>query len=99
MNLAEAVKKCSMEAWEAAVPCDIVFGTVTDEEPVKISVGDMKIPDEILYVPEHLLYKEEEISLGIYERVIVISKGLKKGDCAVLIRKSGGLGYVVIGKI
>ncbi len=99
MNLAEAVKKCSMDAWEAIVPCDVVFGEVIEEEPFKISVGDIVVPNEILYVPEHLLHREEEISLGVYDRVVVIYEGLKKGDRAVLIRKSGGLGYVVIGKI
>lgn len=99
MNLAEAIKKCSMEAWEAQVPCDVVFGIVTEEEPVGIKVGDIKLPEEIIYVPQHLTYKEERISLGIYERTIVIREGLKKGDCVALVRKRGGEGYVVTGKI
>lgn len=99
MNLAEAIKKCSMEAWEANIPCDVVFGSVTDDEPVRIKVGDMELPREIIYVPEHLTYKEETISLGMYERTIVIREGLKKGDCVAVVRKNGGTGYVVTGKI
>ncbi len=99
MNLAEAIKKCSMEAWEASVPCDVVFGEVTGTEPLQIAVGETIIPDEILYVPEHLLYKEKEISMGIYDRVIVINEGLCEGDGVVLIRKNGGSGYIVTGKI
>lgn len=99
MNLAEAIKKCSMEAWDASVPCDVMFGEVKGTEPVKIALGETVIPEEILYVPEHLLYREKEISIGIYDRVIVINEGLCVGDSVVLIRKCGGSGYVAIGKI
>ena len=99
MNLAEAIKKCSVDAWEAQVPCDFFFGKVTAVEPYRVALGDMEIPCEILYVPEHLMYKERKITLGIYTETIVINEGLKVGDCVILIRKNGVRGYAVAGKI
>ncbi|MBQ3111081.1 MAG: DUF2577 family protein [Clostridia bacterium] len=99
MNLAEAIKKCSMDAFDASVPCEVVLGTVTKTSPVEVVVGDMKIPGEILCVPEHLVYREENISLGIYDRTIVINKGLKVGDEVIVMRKSGGGLYALIGKL
>lgn len=99
MNLAQAIKKCSLEAWEAQVPCDVFFGVVTGIEPYAVKVGDMEIPEEILYVPEHLTYKDTVVTLGIYTKTVVINEGLKLGDCVVLVRGNGGMGYVVMGKI
>lgn len=99
MNLAEAIKKCSMDAFDASVPCEVMLGTITKADPVEVMVGDIKLPAEILCVPEHLIYREENISLGIYDRTIVINKGLKVGDSVLLMRKSGGVLYAVIGKL
>ncbi|MBQ8539974.1 MAG: DUF2577 domain-containing protein [Clostridia bacterium] len=99
MNLAEAIKQCSMDAWETSVPCDVMLGVVTGTDPVKITIGEIKIPAELLYVPEHLTYREEEIKLGVYERTVVINKGLSAGDEVIVMRKSGGGGYAVIGKL
>ena len=99
MNLAEAIKKCSMDAFDASVPCEMMLGIVTKTEPVEVKVGDMTLPGEILCVPEHLIYREENVSLGIYDRTIVINKGLKVGDSVLLMRKSGGVLYAVIGKL
>lgn len=99
MNLAQAIKQCSMDAWETSVPCDVMLGCVTGTDPLKITIGDMEIPTELLYVPEHLTYREEEIKFGVYERVIVINKGLSAGDEVIVMRKRGGGGYAVIGKL
>lgn len=99
MNLAEAIKKCSMDAFDASVPCEVVLGYVESAEPLKVTIGDLKIPEEILYVSEHLLYREQEIRMGTYERVVVICEGICEGDTLVLMRKSGGGMYVAVGKI
>lgn len=99
MNLAQAIKKCSLDAWEAQVPCDMFLGVITGVEPVTVKVGGMEIPKEILYVPEHLLYKEQVVTVGLYREVVVINEGLKEGDCVVLVRKNGGSGYTIVGKL
>ncbi len=99
MNFADVIKKCSMEAVEASVPCDAVLGSVVQTDPLRINAGEMELPEDVVLIAEHLLYKEEEISLGIYDRTVVISEGLKEGDNVVLLRKRGGESYIVIGKI
>lgn len=99
MNFSEAIKKCSMDAWEAAVPCDVFVGKVVGEEPYRVSLMGMEIPEDILYVPEHLMHKEKKISMGIYTETIVIQEGLCKGDCVLIVRKNGGGYYAVIGKV
>lgn len=99
MNLAEAIKKCSVEAFDACIPCDVLFGEVTGVEPYKIKVGDVNLPDEILSVPEHLLYKATQITLGTYTRTVVINEGLKTGDTVILIKQTGGGNYVVVGRM
>ncbi|MBQ8002921.1 MAG: DUF2577 family protein [Clostridia bacterium] len=99
MNLAEVIKKCSMEAFEASIPCDIVFGTVVGIEPCLVKVGDMTIPSEILSVAEHLLHKETTVTLAGYEKTVVINAGLSLGDTLVLLRQAGGGNYVAIGKM
>lgn len=99
MNIAEAVKKCALDAVEAGVPCDVIFGEVIGEEPVRVRAGELTIEDELLTVCEHLYYKEATFSFSVYERTIVINEGLKTGDSVVLLRKKGGEGYVVVGKV
>ena len=99
MNLAEAVKKCAVDAIEAGVPCDVLFGEVVEIGPLKIKVGNMVLEDDVLCLCEHLVYKECRIEFSVYERYIVIHEGLKKGDKVVVVRKCGGEKYVVIGKL
>lgn len=99
MNLAEAIKKCSMEAFDAALPCDVLFGTVEGTDPLSVKTGDMLLPEEVVSICEHLLYKKAKISFGIYESDIVINEGITIGDVLVMLRKKGGEGYIAIGKI
>lgn len=99
MNLADAIKKCSLEAYEATIPCDVLFGTVTDTEPYSVKVGEMLLGEDVLTVAEHLLYKEEEITFGVYERVVVINEGIQVGDTVIILRQSSGGNYVAVGKI
>lgn len=99
MNIAQAVKKCAMEAVEANVPCDVIFGTVISKEPTKVKAGDVVIENELLEVCEGLLYKATKVTIGGYERNIVINDGIKEGDTLVLMRKCGGESYVAVGKL
>ncbi len=99
MNISEAIKRCSMDAFEASVPCDVMFGTVVETEPCRVKVGDMIIPDEIFTITDSLLYREVQVSFGIYDRVIVINEGVKAGDILVVLRKKGGGEYIAVGRI
>ncbi|MGM9552549.1 MAG: DUF2577 domain-containing protein [Clostridia bacterium] len=99
MNIADAVKECAMKAYEASMPCEVLFGTVVSVEPVKIEVGQLILDEELLSVTDNLLYRECNISIGMYERTIVIQEGLKVGDGVVLLRQKGGEGYIAFAKL
>lgn len=99
MNIAQAVKKCAIEAVEASVPCDVIFGKVISGDPTAVKVGDMVIENELLEVCEGLLYREATVTFGGYERNIVINEGIKEGDTLVIVRKCGGESYVAVGKL
>ena len=99
MNIAQLVKKCDMDAFDATIPCDVVFGTVVEEDPVKIKVGQLVLEEDIVTILEHLKYKETRVIFSMTERTIVINEGLKNGDMLALIRKCGGENYIAVGKI
>lgn len=99
MNIVQAVKKCAMDAFDASLPSDVVFGKVKCVEPLTVQVGEMTLDEDILSVCQSLLYKEQLIEFSIYERVVVINEGLKEGDTLVMLRKGGGESYVAVGKL
>lgn len=96
MNIAEAIKKCALDAFDAKIPCDAVFGVVESQNPLAIRVGECLLTDELIELGEHLLKKEETITMGEYARKLVINPGVNKGDTLLLIRKSGGEKYIGI---
>lgn len=99
MNLADAVKKCAVDAMEAQVPCDVIFGSVEETEPVTVKAGQLVLTKDLLFVAEHLKYREYCVSFGGYDRVVVINEGLQKGDRVAVLRQRGGEGYVVFAKV
>lgn len=99
MNMAEAIKKCALDAFEATAPCDVIFALCENEEPICFKYKEMDLTDEIVVVPEHLKYKEEIINTGTWDKKIIIRDGIKKGDVVVLLRQSGAMKYVAIGII
>lgn len=100
MNLAEAVKQCAMNAYEASMPCNVEKGVVTATEPLKVRCGEMVLGEgEMMEVCEHLKRRECTFSFSVYERTIVVNEGLKTGDEVILMRKNGGEGYVAVGKL
>lgn len=99
MNIADVIKKCARDAVDASVPCDVVLGQVIGVEPVRIKAGELVIEGDLLAVSDSLLYRACDITMGLYEREVVIHEGLKTGDNVVLVRKSGGGLYVAVAKI
>lgn len=45
-NLSQLIKKCSMEAFKASKPCDIMVGKVKSISPLTISVGQQLVLDD-----------------------------------------------------
>ena len=94
------VKMC-MNAYRAGQPCDICYGTVVSENPPAVNVEELKmtLKGRTLLIPEHLKDRILEITVGT-EKGTVRSPGIMKaGTRVILVRKTGGQSYAVIGKV
>ncbi len=45
-SLTQLIKRCSMEAFKASKPCDVMVGKVRTKSPLTISVGQQLVLDE-----------------------------------------------------
>lgn len=45
-NLSQLIKKCSMEAFKASKPCDVMVGKIKTVSPLTISVGQQLVLDD-----------------------------------------------------
>lgn len=82
-NLAQTIKKAAMDAVRASKPCDILTGTITSINPLKIKISQrVTLESDFFYVTE------------TFEK-----KTHKTGDKVVLIQGTGAQRYLVIDKV
>lgn len=110
MSLADVIKELSRGQNAAGNPVSVMFGTVTEEKPLKILV-DQRLPldEDFLIVTERLTryeidlkHKHEtngEPTKDALTEKVVIREGLKTGDGVLLLRIQGGQKYVVWDKV
>ncbi len=98
MNIAELIKECALNAFDASIPCDVLVGVIESVEPLQVKCGEMVLTSDILLVAKSLLYKDCQVKFGVYENKIVLEEGLKKGDNVALLRQRGGEGYILFAK-
>lgn len=82
-NLVQLLKQLSKEEREASKPCDVIIGTVTALEPLKISLSQK------MYLTEEFLLKTSYFD-GL---------DLKKDDDVIVIRKQGGQQFLLLDKV
>lgn len=82
-NLVQLLKQISKEEREASKPCDVITGTVSAVDPLKISVSQK------IYLSEEFLLKTSYFA----------QLEIKKGDNVVMIRKQGGQQFLLIDKV
>lgn len=82
-NLVQLLKQISKEEREASKPCDVIIGTVSTVEPLKIGVSQK------IYLSEEFLIKTSYFA----------QLEIKKGDDVVMIRKQGGQQFLLIDKV
>lgn len=89
-----------MNAYENSQPCDVCFGTVLSPEPILVGIEELKltIGKPQVVVPDYLADRTVPVTVGGESGTAVIPGALKAGDRVVLLRKSGGQRYVVIGR-
>lgn len=67
-GMIDVIKRASMNAVENGKPCDLRFGTVISENPLKVQItSDLIIPESLLVVPEHLTDYSVNVNVGVTE--------------------------------
>ena len=63
-GLIDIMKRSALDAVEAGKPCDLRYGTVTSEKPLKVRVtNQFVIPEAMLIVPQYLTDYEIETTI------------------------------------
>lgn len=96
----DGMRRIAMNAYENSQPCDVCFGTVRSPEPLEVSIEELKLTVRRMQmvVPDYLTDRTVPVTVGGESGMAVIPGALKAGDRVVLLRKSGGQKYIVIGK-
>lgn len=105
------VKRAAMEANEAGKPVNVLYGTVTRESPLEVTVNQQKILDmDDLVVCKSLTDYEVEMEVHwpvtggeggsiTGTRKVKINNRLRAGDKVFLLRQQEGQRYVVIDRV
>lgn len=104
-NLSTVIKKAALQAYDAGNPTDLRFGTVTNVDPLEITVTQkFVLPEEVLVVPEHLT--NHTVDIGVIgtngeetHRQMNVYEGLVLNDRVCMIRGQGGQTYYVLGRL
>ena len=105
------VKRAAVEATEAGKPVQILYGTVTKENPMEITMNQQKILDaDDLILCSHLSDYEVELEMnwpvtggeggsitGI--KKVMFKNHLRVGEKVILLRQQEGQNYVVIDRM
>ena len=64
-GLVDIMKRAAIDAVDTSKPCDLRYGTVISEKPLKVSItNQFIIPESILIVPEYLTDYEIEVTIS-----------------------------------
>lgn len=97
---AKGMAELAMNAYKASQPCDICFGTVTSQSPLSVDVEMLKLSlgEKYLVVPDYLTDRTIKVEVDGKTGTGLIPGALKVGDRVILMMKTGGQKYVIIGK-
>ena len=105
------IKRAAKEAVDAGKPMQILYGTVTRENPIEITINQQKILDaEDLILCSHLSDYEVELEMNwpvtggeggsvMGKRKVMVKNHLKKEEKVILLRQQEGQNYVVIDRM
>lgn len=101
-GLIDIMKKAALEANEASNYTDLKYGTVTNDNPLEVTITtNFILPEELLIVPEQL--NNYTVNMIPYdaredeeERTYIVFNALNIGDRVALIREHGGRKYFIL---
>ncbi|MBP1961167.1 DUF2577 domain-containing protein [Paenibacillus aceris] len=92
-ELANLIKQAGVGAVDATSPVSVLLGTVTNTNPLEVSVDQrFSLVEDFLIIPEQLTHYE--VTIGI--QVVVIRRGLEIGDSLILLRMQGSQQYIIL---
>lgn len=98
-NLVNIIKKIAQGAEEASAPCNVLYGKVTNIDPIEITLEQkMVLTKEFLVLTKNVVDYKTYITEGNIRKEVIIHNSLKVGETAILIQKKGGQDYIVIDK-
>lgn len=95
------IKQHALAAVSASNPLEVRYGTVVNENPLKINV-DQKMTLEMahLELTRNVTDYETEISIGgSGKQSCTVYNKLKNGEKVMLLRKQGGGKYIVLDRV
>lgn len=111
MALGDKIRKLGSEAVGAGNPVAVLFGTITNINPLEVNVDQrFTLDEDFLILTEslqryeldlkhtHLLPGSEVTKDALIDK-IVVRPGLQKGDIVLLLQVQGGQKYVVWDKV
>lgn len=100
MKMIDIMKKAGVGAVDAGKPVAIMYGTVTQSNPLEVSVDQRFTLQEVfLVVPEHMTEYKVTVNTELGPQEIVIRRGLEVGDVVILLRVQGGQQYIILGRV
>lgn len=95
-DLLTTVKQAAIAAIAASNPVNVMFGVVTNTNPLEVNVDQrFTLPADFLLIPESL----NENKLVIGGSTYVIRDGLQIGNKLLLLRVQGGQLYVILDRL
>ena len=96
MGLLHTIKKAGISAVEAGSPVAVLYGKVSQVNPLEVSVDQrLLLPEDFLIVTERVT--PYAITIGGVE--YPVRAGLAAGDTVVLVRVQGGDRFLVLDKV
>lgn len=108
MELKDVLQQMISQTLQASSPTDLIVGTVTQSNPLEISINSHMAPlkspvlsltwpviQHTVSLPTVYIPDVGNINLGS----VTITEGLKTGDKVTLLRAHGGQKFVVLSKI
>ncbi len=99
-ELTSEIKKIAVNAVNSEKPCNIVFGSVISDSPLKINVEQkLTLSQEQLILSRSVTDFQIEISENDYKKMLIVHNKLKAGEKVILSRLQGGQKFVVLDRI
>lgn len=102
-DLMKVIKQAAAETVEAGEPAGIVYGEVTSQEPLMVTVNPrLVLTKEFLLltsqVRQHTVQMSGTDRIGKPEEYTVYNS-LQMGDEVIMIKQQGGQKYIILDKI